>query len=139
MGTSQSTANFIPGIDVSHYQAQIEWDKVAAAGIRYCFIKASEGDRFTDDFFPDNWDAAKGAGVIRGAYHFFRPKVDVGSQVENFVNKVGALTSGDLPPALDVEIPEDWTGIPPAEAVQHVTKWLQQVELWLGAKPIIYV
>ena len=38
----------IPGIDVSHYQGSIDWAKVKAAGIRFVYVKASQGADFTD-------------------------------------------------------------------------------------------
>ena len=37
----------IHGIDVSKYQGDIDWQKVAAAGTKFAWIKATEGgDRF---------------------------------------------------------------------------------------------
>ena len=34
----------VPGIDVSYWNAGIDWPKVRAAGQRFVFAKASEGD-----------------------------------------------------------------------------------------------
>ncbi len=62
----------VPGIDVSYWNAGIDWPKVRAAGQRFTFIKASEGDGYLDPTFDDNWRGAKAAGLLRGAYHFFR-------------------------------------------------------------------
>ena len=38
----------IPGIDVSHYQGEIDWQKVKAAGIRFAYLKATQGASFID-------------------------------------------------------------------------------------------
>ena len=66
----------VPGIDVSYWNAGIDWPKVRAAGQRYVFIKASESTFYKDPTFDDNWFGAKSAGLLRGAYHFFRCNAD---------------------------------------------------------------
>jgi len=61
------------GIDISAWQddnstpQQIDWSKAKSAGAQFAFIKASQGT-FTDQDFAYNWQAAKAAGVLRGAY-----------------------------------------------------------------------
>src|SRR5262245_45992334 len=60
----------IQGIDVSYWQGDIDWRKVADAGVHFAYIKATEGGDHLDAKFLDNWRAAKLAGVARGAYHF---------------------------------------------------------------------
>src|SRR5512139_2562731 len=75
----------VPGIDVSYWNAGIDWPKVRAAGQRFTFIKASEGDGYLDPTFDDNWRGAKSAGLLRGAYHFFRSNVDAKKQANKFI------------------------------------------------------
>src|SRR5438552_17208341 len=104
--TSISTPPIL-GIDVSHFQKAINWPAVAKAGVTYCFIKASEGATLADSFFKINWSGAQAAGILRGAYHFFRPLADASAQAELFANTVGDLSPGDLPPVLDLEVPPD--------------------------------
>ncbi len=60
----------VTGIDVSKYQGDINWNAVRDSGVRFAWIKATEGgDRF-DEKFAQNWTKAKEASVPRGAYHF---------------------------------------------------------------------
>src|SRR6476660_2447595 len=59
------------GIDVSHHQGEIDWPRVASDGVRFAYIKASEGGTVPDHRFRENWVEAKKAGLRRGAYHFF--------------------------------------------------------------------
>ena len=66
----------VPGIDVSYWNAGIHWPKVRATGQRFVFIKSTEGDSYSDPTFDDNWLGAKSAGLLRGAYHFFRANID---------------------------------------------------------------
>lgn len=92
----------IPGIDVSHYQGVIRWDRVKDAGIQFAYIKATDGASFTDSCLKWNWAQSKAAGVPRGAYHFYRPGVNVASQGTRFMDSI--LPDGELPPALDLEV-----------------------------------
>src|SRR5258708_3344786 len=64
------------GVDVSHYDGTIDWVAAHGAGIDYAFMKATESTGFVDPTFAANFKNAKAAGVIPGAYHFFRGNVD---------------------------------------------------------------
>jgi lysozyme len=100
----------IPGIDVSKWQGQIDWHRVSTTGVRFCFIKATEGTGHTDPSFVFNWQSARDAGILRGAYHYFHPRQDARVQAHAlFQSLAGDL--GELPPALDVESAE-LTGSP---------------------------
>lgn len=124
----------VMGIDVSHYQSRVDWDVVAAEGIRFAFVKATEGISHQDSLFCLNWTAIKKAGLKRGAYHYFLPGVPAALQAENFVNLVD-LEAGDLPPVLDVE---SIRGATRQELVEGVKEWLRMVELRYRIKPILY-
>jgi GH25 family lysozyme M1 (1,4-beta-N-acetylmuramidase) len=95
-----------PGIDVSGHQGAINWTSVRNAGIRFAFIKATEGTSFLDSRFDTNYVAAYNAGVIRGAYHFALPDRSSGAVQANFLASNGGAWSADsrtLPAALDLE------------------------------------
>lgn len=129
----------IHGIDVSRYQQRISWPAVSnmnVEGIRlhFAFIKATEGTNRVDPFFKRNWNKAREAGVVRGAYHFFIPWKNGRIQAEHFIKTV-KLHSGDLPPVLDVE-QMGRTGRPALQ--KEVKEWLNIVEQHYGLKPIIY-
>ena len=74
------------------------------------------------------------AGLVRGAYHFFRAEFDGAQQAELFLRTVNP-TLGDLPPVVDVELNDGVTG---ATLVSRLQAWLDTVEQQTGAKPIIY-
>lgn len=124
-----------PGIDVSYYQGVIDWSRVKAAGNQFAFIRLSDGARFRDPKFAINWDGARAAGVIRGAYQFFRPSQSVEAQAEIMVQAIGRYRPGDLPPVLDVEA----TGNLSASAIaSRIRTWHDLVKTGTGATPIIY-
>lgn len=122
------------GIDVSHWQGTIDWNAVAANGVEFAFIKATEGGDYVDPRFAANWDGARQAGVVRGAYHFFRPQTDAVAQAAHFLATVH-LSPGDLPPVLDVEVTDGRSADVVAEGVRT---WLREVERATGRRPIVY-
>jgi lysozyme len=129
----------IHGIDVSKYQENISWESVKEMKVRdvqlgFVFIKATEGIENTDPQFKRNWKKSKQAGMIRGAYHFFLATKDGKEQAENFISMVD-LDEGDLPPVVDIE---QTYGVNPAVIKKELKEWLDVIEYYYGAKPIIY-
>ncbi len=126
----------VPGVDVSYWNAGIDWPKVRAAGQRYVFAKATEGDFYADPTFDDNWRGAKSAGLLRGAYHFFRCNVDPKRQANKFIDYVKSMNDyGELPMALDLETNDGQTK---EKIIARVKTWLDVVEDAFKRKPIIY-
>lgn len=63
----------LKGIDVSYVQKDVDWQKVAAAGVQFAYIRAgyrgySEGLLHTDDYFAKNMAGAADAGIPVGVY-----------------------------------------------------------------------
>jgi lysozyme len=125
---------YLIGIDVSHFQGEVDWQAVAGAGVRFAFIKATEGTADIDPRFQQNWQDARAAGVLRGAYHFLRPNLDARQQAAHFLSVV-RLDDDSLPPALDVEVTD---GVDPAALRACIATWLAMVEGALGCKPVVY-
>jgi GH25 family lysozyme M1 (1,4-beta-N-acetylmuramidase) len=70
---AEYTSSF--GIDVSHYQGQIDWQAVKNAGVEFAFIRAgyrgyTEGVLHEDSWFRTNMDQAVAAGIEVGVYFF---------------------------------------------------------------------
>lgn len=129
----------IHGIDVSRHQQRINWQQVATMkskgkSIQFCFIKATQGNYRTDDYFDRNWRKSKEAGLIRGAYHYFDPRVSGEIQAIYFLRNYES-ESGDLPPVLDVE---EQNNIHPSIIRSEVKKWLDYVKKKTGVQPLIY-
>ena len=130
----------IRGIDISHYQGKINWEKLSNAQIehspiRFVVIKATEGSTQIDDCFQDNFKNARDYGFIRGAYHFWSNKSSARDQARFFLKKVH-LKDGDLPPVLDVENkPEDMSV---EDFQREILTWMHIVEDKYHVKPILY-
>jgi len=138
-GVAAARRHAVQGIDVSHYQLEIDWRRVKGAGARFAFIKATEGGDLLDPRFRDNWAGAKAAGVPRGAYHFVfwcRPARD---QIRWFLRHVPKDPDA-LPPVLDVEWSHK-TGCPrpsPEKARAKMREMLKAFHAHYGRKPVIY-
>lgn len=129
----------VHGIDISHYQGEIDWPQLLQSRltdfpIEFIFMKATEGGDLADDAFVQNFTEAGNHGFIRGAYHFFSPKTDPLKQADFFIRTV-KLAPGDLPPVLDVEVTGKKTT---KELQQSIKRWLDRVEAHYGVKPILY-
>jgi len=134
-----SGTNRHQGIDVSHHDEGIQWPAVRDSGVTFVYIKATEGIDFTDPLFEDHWDNAGKAGLLRGAYHFFRALDDGATQARFFLDTVfshnGEKRHGELIPVVDVEAAD---GVDPETLLAELKVWLEKVEEATGAKPMIY-
>jgi lysozyme len=141
VGTSQQAATACPqgetirGMDVSSYEASIDWGAAREAGIQFAFIRASDGRQYVDPKFASHWEGAKTAGVIRGAYQFFRPEQDPIAQADLLLQAIGSLEAGDLPPVIDVEVSG---GRSRAQVAAAIRAWVDHVTAAIGRPPIVY-
>jgi lysozyme len=123
------------GIDVSRFQGDIDWQPVADSGVKFAYIQISRSLTDLDAKFAYNWQHAKAAGILRGAYQRFHPGQDVIGQAKVFLDKLGPYETGDLPPMLDVE---DADGLSATQIAAAVQQWMDYVEPRVGLTPIIY-
>ncbi len=131
----------VHGIDVSRYQGDINWGRVAGSGVSFAFIKATEGGDHTDPSFTENWHGAARAGIPRGAYHFYYLCRPASEQAAWFISHVPA-TPGALPPVLDIE----WNHQSrtcrarpdPAELRAEILTFQRMVGARYGKRPLIY-
>ena len=131
----------IHGIDVSKFQGDIDWNKVADGGVKFAWIKASEGGDHADERFQANWEGAKAAGVPHGAYHFVywcRPPMEEMA----FFEQNAPVEPDALPPVLDVEAtPTSHTchrHLTQASAIRDMQIMLNEMERHYGKRPVIY-
>lgn len=125
----------LQGIDVSHYQGLINWQQVARCGeISYVYIKATEGEKLVDNTFRQNLQGARKVGLHVGAYHFYRPNVNIQLQFLNFSQNVN-LREMDLIPIIDIE----HRGKESLAVFRSKLKqFLDKVERHYGVRPILY-
>src|SRR5687768_5676263 len=105
----------VQGIDVSHWQGNMNWATAYNVGDRFAFIKATQGTTIVDPQFVNNRTAAKNAGLLVGFYHFATPDSitdangdgrydDAVAEADWFyANAAAYMAAGYLRPVLDME------------------------------------
>ncbi len=135
------------GIDVAAHQhpgdQPIDWRAVRNSGVRFAFIKATEGagkpnSVSTNPWFGKDWKAAGAAGVVRGAYHYARPRYPLStaaSDAQRFMSVVHQVAPGQLAPVLDLE---ETGGLSPQALATWVDTWLRETSRLARRPAMIY-
>ncbi|MBI5497228.1 MAG: SH3 domain-containing protein [Deltaproteobacteria bacterium] len=128
----------VHGVDVSYWQGRVDWSTVSAAGHVFGFARISDGLRYVDTQFANNWQGMAEQGMVRGAYQFFRSNLDPVQQADLVIAKIeaaGGLADDDLGVVLDLESTD---GMSAATVVARAKVWLQRVEEATGRRPMVY-
>jgi lysozyme len=150
-----SRSQWFFGTDVSHYDGQIDWSSAGKQGIRFAYVKATQGVQSTDNTFARNWAELgkvwndEATRVYRGAYHFLSAQGDATVQAQHFLSHMGPVLPSDLPPSVDLEwdapphstdidASDRWKSLSASEIVAKVQTWLEAVERATGRTAIIY-
>ncbi len=133
-----SSSYVVRGVDVSHHQGAIDWNRVAASGdVQFAWMKATEGVSHTDRRFKRNWRDARKANVLVGAYHFYSMCRGGAAQAAHFIETV-PKESNALPPAVDVEADGRCNRVPPANLQVELTAFMDKIEAHYGVRPVLY-
>ena len=131
----------IHGIDVSKYQGDIDWAQVKSSGVKFAYIKATEGGDHIDAKFQQNWNGARAVGLPRGAYHFVYWCRPWHEEMRHFIQTVPREPDA-LPPVLDVEAtPESKKckrRLERGPVLAEMREMLRAMERHYGKKPVIY-
>jgi GH25 family lysozyme M1 (1,4-beta-N-acetylmuramidase) len=140
----------VAGIDVSSNDHSggrtIDWAGQANAGVRFAYVKATEGSTYVNPYFDSDYHTAKNQGLYVGAYHFARP--DNGNpvgQADFLINNAQWTVDGvTLVPFLDIEwpyaslgLPDCW-GLSPAQMSAWIGAFVNEVQVRIGRPPMIY-
>ena len=127
------------GVDVSNYQGDIDWQKLEEQGVRFAFVKATEGSGHTDESIRRNMERAAETGIEISAYHFFSFDSAGETQADNFIAAVDR-DEITLPPVVDIEYYGDKRRNKPtkAETEAILRPLLERLEEYYGEKPMIY-
>jgi lysozyme len=132
-----------PGIDLSSHNGEVDFSKVVRAGVKYAWIKVTEGTTHVNPGFQKKFEDARRAGLIVGAYHFARPDTYAGdpkdwkNEADNFLKQleVARLECGDLVPVVDLE-----QGLKTDDNYncEWYLNWLDYVGCQTKTRPVIY-
>lgn len=142
------------GVDVAAFQhpggAAISWTDVAAAGIQFAAIKATEGTYYRNPHALSDLAKAKSAGLSVDAYAFAIPNGNGGrksptAQAAYLLRYLGT-DSSTVPIMLDIEydpyVSQDRTnecyGLRPAAMASWVSAFDAEIHRETGRLPVIY-
>ncbi|GAB2829040.1 lysozyme [Streptomyces daliensis] len=106
-GTPPPTlAATVEGVDVSSHQGNVNWSSLWSSGVKWAYVKATEGTSYKNPYFTQQYNGSYNIGMIRGAYHFALPNNSSGASQANYFATNGGGWSKDgktLPGVLDIE------------------------------------
>ena len=132
---SRSSGN-LSGIDISNWQGVVDFAKVKQSGIEVVYMKATEGNYYTDSYLSSNYNGAKSQGLLVGFYHFFRPSTtsNAKEQAAYFVNALKGKNP-DCRLALDLEVSG---GLNRSELTSLAEVFLEEVKLLNNKEVVVY-
>jgi lysozyme len=127
------------GVDVSHHNGQIRW-RAVAEHVSFAWLRTGDGVK-PDRRFAENWSGARAAGMLRGAYHFFRLALDPVAQADRLCDALLGLEPlplppGILPPVCDIE--SGGEGLTKAERARRVNTFCERAWERTGLAPLLY-
>lgn len=133
------------GPDVSSFQGDVDWTKVAGAGYDLTFLKVADGDVVDPTFTKTRVQAVENAGLSWAPYHFGRVassgnsfrsgRVEAAMAVYQAWKGGGWGMPGDLPLVYDIEAMGGRT----ADQVKvHIIEFIDAYKALMGHPPIIY-
>lgn len=127
------------GTDISAAQGEIDWRKVRAGGADFAYIKASEGADIRDARFAENWQAAREAGLRRGATHVFTLCRLARDQATNFIATV-PREANMLPAVVSLAFESSCAAQPDRKVLlSEIALFIEMVEAHTGKAMILYM
>lgn len=134
----------LKGIDVSKYQGEIDWQRVAASGVQFAFVRVGwagyEGgiDEGRDPYFAQNMRGALDAGLAVGAYVYSYCKT--ANAARRAAREAAALLAPyrlTMPVAFDMEDAATYKSISKGDNSIIAAAFLDEVRE-LGYYPMLY-
>ncbi|MBP5366356.1 MAG: glycoside hydrolase family 25 protein [Bacteroidales bacterium] len=102
-GRYAGSPNVYDGVDISHHNLIKSFPLLAKdKKIQFVYMKATEGSSHKDTKYKTYIALAKKHGMNVGSYHFFRPRVSIKKQFENFKTTADVASDKHVP-MIDVE------------------------------------
>ena len=95
LATPFASRSGVEGVDVSSYQRTVGWSGLYRRGVRFAYVKATEGRTYRNPYFHTQYLGAYRAGMSHGAYHFAIPNISGGSTQASYFVAHGGGWSAD--------------------------------------------
>ena len=129
------------GVDVSHWQGELNWLRIWNEGFRFSGIKATEGPypngkKYTDPSYATNARRTKARGFVRFPYHFL-VNAPVRRQVGHFLRVAGGGWQRGKCPMIDFEAYPNFPSLSPKK--DHLFAFIRELRRRIGREPLIFV
>lgn len=128
------------GIDIYRYQTVTSWQRVRDAGVKFVYVKATDGAGYAVVRADAQARGAQSVGIPVGLYHFAQPGDPV-SQARLLLSEVRRLSAGKPGPALDMEdnpAGSAHSNIPNSQKSAWSKLFLREVAA-AGYRPVVYM
>lgn len=137
------------GIDLSHHNSKADWNAFKNAGVKFAYIKISDGSKNPDGKAMEHAQNAKAYGLKIGYYHFCRPDARQGGTVvsdaldeaNDSLKIIADLPKADLPLVLDLENDSGANWDSPLNKQDYllwVTTFINQIKAANESDPVLY-
>lgn len=134
---TEAQAAAVSGIDVSAYQGAINWNAVAASGVKFAMIRVGNTKYGLDKYFVQNVVGANAAGIRVGAYvySYALNPAEAAADAQLAVSAMGNLPIS-FPVAIDIEDPSQ-VNLSQAEQLAIVNTFCSVIYA-AGYQPMVY-
>lgn len=136
-GTVKAEAAAVSGIDVSSYQGDIDWNAVAASGVKFAMVRIGNTKYGLDSKFTQNVVAANAAGIRVGAYvySYALNETEAAADAQLAVSAMASVPIS-FPVAIDLE-DSSQKSLTPAQ-LQSIANTFCSVVYAAGYHPMVY-
>ena len=134
---TEAEAAAVSGIDVSAYQGVINWNAVAASGVKFAMVRVGNTKYGLDKYFVQNVVGANAAGIRVGAYvySYAMNPAEAAADAQLAVSAMGNLPIS-FPVAIDIEDPSQ-ANLSQAEQLAIVNTFCSVIYA-AGYQPMVY-
>ena len=131
---TEDVPGYFPVIDISRYQAPVDFEMMYAAGVRLVILRLSVGNYYTDLEFINFYNSAKAQGLKVGCYHVVKPSLSITSQWARIMDSLDGREL-DMPLVLDCELTDNQN---PTTIAGNIEGLVNKHLTTLGTYPVIY-
>ena len=127
------TKGAVQGIDVSHHQGAIDWEKVKNDGIEFAIIRAGWGTNGKDKQFESNYLGCKRMGIPVGVYLYsYASNAKTALEEAKHFESLLKGKEFDLPVFLDIEEKDAFASGHSNEIVDTFCSYLESKGFYVG-------
>ena len=98
------------GVDISKYNAVINWTALKAQDIEFALIRSGQGPKYVDPLCLTHITNAKASSIYHGIYHFYDYRWPSGALHFDNMKAVVDKDFGTIPTTIDFETLYDYSG-----------------------------